>query len=306
MARARMAAQLSRVCVMNFDWLKTQAWQPFTFRGVSRFAEASLKRLFAFQFVVAIAGAISLVWFLDSVWFPVIDEAVVSLPETGAIQNGKLALGDDHVLALAQSRSLAILFDLQHAGTVRGSAHVQVEFGRSEVRVFSLLGYVDWPYPPNPSAIEFNRIALQPRWGAWRPPLLWSTFAVVLTGLPLMWWLLASLYFVPAWLVAFFSNRRLRIFGSWKLCSAALLPGACLMLLGIVLYGTGWLGPVELLVVQVAHWICGIVYCIGGVLKRPLTSEVSCGKNPFDAEPAKKDEAKPRPKPENPFQPPAN
>ena len=56
-------------------------------------------------------------------------------------------------------------------------------------------------------------------------------------GLLLTWALLATLYFFPVWLVAFYTDRDLNFRASWKVAGAALMPGALLLTLGIVLYG---------------------------------------------------------------------
>ena len=58
-------------------------------------------------------------------------------------------------------------------------------------------------------------------------------------GLLVSWWILATIYFLPVWLLGFFANRDLNFRQSWRLAGAALLPGALLLAAGIVLYDFG-------------------------------------------------------------------
>src|SRR5213593_3424449 len=68
------------------------AWQPFTPRGIAAFASASFGRLFTLQVIVAVLAAGAVMWFLSTVWFPVVREAIKNLPEQGAIRAGQLEL----------------------------------------------------------------------------------------------------------------------------------------------------------------------------------------------------------------------
>lgn len=98
--------------------------------------------------------------------------------------------------------------------------------------------------------------------GAWEPALLVISFAVVVAGLMLIWTVLATAYFLPAWLVAFFANRDLTLRGSWRLAGAALMPGVLLMAAAMVLYDFGILDPVRLAFVTAAHLVLGWIYLL--------------------------------------------
>jgi hypothetical protein len=257
------------------------AWQPLTPGGVAAFARASWSRLLVVQLIVALLAAGAVVWFLRAAWFPVIDDAIRQMPEQGEIRSGRLDwLGDSPTL-LAEGRFLALAVDLDHEGQARSPAHLQVEFGRRDVQIFSLFGFVRERYPLG-WAVGFNHADLAPWWGAWAPAILAIAGGLVLAGLMLIWMLLSALYSLPAWLVGFFWNRNLRLGGSWRLAGASLMPGALLLTAAVVLYGLGVLDLLQLGVAAAAHLVIGWVYLCAGPLalpRHPLAAEVK--KNPF-------------------------
>ena len=116
------------------------AWQPLTPRGVAAFAQASLGRLLLAQFLVALSIAGAVVWFVHVGWFSVISAALDRLPPTGEIQSSTLKWPGETPQILAENRFLAVAVDLEHKGSARSPAHVQVEFGQNDVRVLTLFG----------------------------------------------------------------------------------------------------------------------------------------------------------------------
>jgi hypothetical protein len=257
------------------------AWQPFTPRGVAAFARASLGRLLLMQFVVAVFASATAVWFVRAEWFPVIRTAISHLPPHGRIFSGKLEWQAETPASLAEGRCLAFTVDLNHQGKRRSPADFQVEFGNADLKVFSLFGFIQYPYPPA-LTFPFNQPELEPWWGAWAPPILAIVAGTVLAGLLLTWALLASAYSVPVWLLAFFADRDLSFVGSWRLAGAALMPGALLLSCALLLYRLGTLGLIELLVAAAAHWVAGWVYAVLGALSTPQRSIIAGEKgNPF-------------------------
>src|SRR6266404_535804 len=158
------------------------AWQPLTPRGVAAFSGATLGRLLLLQLICALLTAGTGVWLLDQAWFPVIKEAINRMPAQGEIRSGKLDWRGDSPAAIAESRFLAFAVDLTHSGQARSPAHVQVEFGQSDVRFFSLFGFLQWRYPSG-WRVAFNRVELEPWWGAWAPPILAIAAGSVIAGL---------------------------------------------------------------------------------------------------------------------------
>jgi hypothetical protein len=260
---------------------KTKAWQPLTPRGVAAFAHAKRRRLLRVQLVFAVLAAITVVWFLRTAWFPTVREAIRQLPTRGEINRGKLAWSGTSPQLLAEGRWLAFSVDTNHTGEVKSTAHFQIEFGSDAARVYSLFGFRDFAYLKN-YVVAFNRTDLEPWWGAWEPPILWMTFGGVIAGLLFSWAALATVYAGPVWLAAFFANRNLNFWNSWKLAGAALMPGALLMTVAFLFYGLGILDLIRLLVAFGAHWIIGWVYLSWAVAVSPKIILVETEmKNPF-------------------------
>jgi len=254
--------------------------EPFTPRGIAAFARASVRRLLLTQSLIAALAAVSLAWFLNDNCFSVIHTAIQNLPDAGKISYGKLDWHGESPVLLAEGRLLAFNVDLNHGGVIHSTADVQVEFGRTSVRTYSLLGYSEWSYAPDRSA-PFNRTDLEPLWGAWAEEVLLITAAAILLGLLLSWTVLATLYFLPAWLIGFFTNRDLGLAASWKLSAAALMPGALVMIAGILLYDVGFLNLVSFSFFFAAHFIVGWIYLGLSLLFLPRLSTEKPKANPF-------------------------
>jgi len=260
---------------------KSIAWQPLTPRGVAAFARAPLRRLLLAQFFFALLAAIAVVWFLRTSWFPTVRQAIETLPAQGEMKSGKLAWAADSPQWLAEGHFVAFDVDTNHSGLLRSPAQIQVEFGRDDIFFYSLAGYRGWRYPAEWN-FGFNRAALQPWWGAWEPPIQWLAFAGTLGWCLASWWLLATVYFLPVWLSGFFANRDLTMRQSWKLAGAALMPGAVVMILGIVFYGFAVLDLVQLAAAVLAHFLAGWVYLVWSVCLSPkLSAKVAPPENPF-------------------------
>lgn len=262
-----------------------QAWQPVTARGVAAFAKAPSHRLLVVQFLFALVAAITVVWVLKTTWFPTVRDAILALPEQGAISGGKLSWSTNSPQLLAEGHFLAFIVDTNHTGDVRSPAQIQIEFGRDDFRVICLGGYYSEFYYANAQPIPFNRIELEPWWGAWRPPILWMAFAGTIAVCFVSWTILAMIYFLPVWLVAFFINRDVSFRGAWKLSGAALMPGAGVMIGGILFYGFGALDLVKLAAVVVAHIITGWIYVGWAIAVAPKITEAQpATANPFASE----------------------
>ncbi len=258
----------------------TRAWEPFTPRGVAAFAGAGFRRLLLGQFIVALLGAAAAIWFVDHIGFPAVTTAIQQLPLTGEIRSGKLDWQGHSPVLLAGGHFLTLDVDLDHSGQISPTSDVQIEFGRETVRIFSLFGYIDWPYSKG-YVIAFNRNELEPLWGAWAAELLLIAGAAVTIGLLLSWWLLATLYFLPVWLIGFFLNRDLNFRRSWRRAGAALMPGALLLAAAIVCYGIGFLNLISFLFAFGAHFLIGWIYLFLSLLFLPRTEAVPHRGNPF-------------------------
>jgi hypothetical protein len=247
---------------------------------VAAFAGASLGRLLLVQLIVALLAAATVVWFLHQCWFPAVTEAIRGLPPQGEIRNGLLDWTGHSPKRLAEGRFLAITADLDHTGEGRSPAHVQVEFGRRDFRVYSLLGDFRGAYPQT-RALALNRTELWPWWGAWTPAILAMAAGLVTGALMICWAGLATVYCLPAWLVGLFANRSCTLGGSWRLAGAALMPGALLMCAILVVYGWGGLDIVRLAAAGALHLMVGWIYLLISLLRLPRHPDAAATGNPF-------------------------
>ena len=257
----------------------TFAWEPLTPRGVAAFARASFERLFIVQTLVASLAAAVVVWVLSDGIFPTISEAIQQLPEQGKISHGKLEWTEDSAYLLAEGKILSLAVDLDHAGAVRSPADFQFEFGRDSLCVISLLGQAEVAYPPEYDFVANHR-DLRPLWGAWEPNLLGLAAIGTFLGLLLTWLVLATVYCVPVWVFCFFGHRAVNLRASWKLAAAALLPGALLLSLALVLYETRAFDLVQLGFAFGMHLIIGWIYLFVAPLFLNRVTK-SASKNPF-------------------------
>lgn len=268
------------------------AWQPFTPRGIAAFAPASFGRLFVFQTIVALLAAGAVVWFLLTVWFPVVRESIGNLPGNGAIRSGSLEASDWRGERLATNRFLTFAIDTETGLPHSFSADMFVVFRRSHYDVCSLFGCASFVYPV--ANAPFDRLELKAKWGAWEPILL--GIAAIGTALSLLfaWWILASLYFLFVWIFAFFSDRQLTLGGSWRLCGTALLSGAILLTAAVVAYGFGALDLIRLVIAAILHIIVPWVLIVFATLALPRVA-TRAGPNPFTPASAKPPQGAPAP-----------
>lgn len=256
------------------------AWEPLTPRGVAAFGRASLGRLLLVQFIIAALSAASVCSFVAGSCFPVVGQAIRRLPSEGEIRAGQLDWRGPSPQLLAEGRLVAFVVDLDHSGQIRSSAQLQVEFGRQTVRVFWLPGYAEFHYPAG-WIIAFNQPAIEPRWDAWAPELLALAGAAVVLDLLFAWAALATVYFLPAWLLGFFTNRDLTLRASWKLSGAALMPGALALAAALLLCNLGFFHLVTLSFIVAAHFVLGWIYLFVSLLFVPRNSAAAPRGNPF-------------------------
>jgi hypothetical protein len=275
-----------RRCRVHFQMSTTppnspRAWEPLTPRGVAAFGRATLGRLLVVQLIVALLAAGAVVWFLERGWFPAIRTAIHNLPEQGEIRDGQLAWSGDSPVLLASNPFLSLAVDMNHSGQLRGEAHLQIEFGQRDFRVWSVLGYEPQEYPAG-RTLAFNRARLEPWWGAWEPALAAGAAAATVLGLFAAWMALATLYCLPVRLITFFANRDLNWRQSWRLAAAVLLPGALFFTAAIVCYSFHWIDLVRLGGAAALHLVVGWIYlfvCPWFLPRLPEAAKTS--RNPF-------------------------
>jgi hypothetical protein len=263
-----------------------EAWQPFTPRGIAAFADASLTRVMLAQLAVALIVAASAIWFLRIAWFPVVTEAIQQLPATGVIRQGALNFGGESPATLAENLQIAFVVDLSRSDSAGHAADIQVTFETNRLTLCGALGCWWKPYPPG-YQISFNRPELEPIWGAWRGPMLAIVAFGTVACLYVMWWAVALFYVPLIKFIAFFADRVVTWRGAWRLGAAALLPGALIVALALVLYGFGVVDLFHFGLLYALHLLCGLLFVVTSPFFLPKLSSIPTAKNPFGVPKAK-------------------
>lgn len=262
---------------------KPFAWQPFTFGGVAAFGSASWGRLLIVQLLIAAMVGASIVWFVNRNFTPVIWETIRKLPEGVSIRDGQM-MGIPSML-LAERKFLSIAVDLDKTNEVGQSADLQIEFHKTDLSICTMLrsvtGVAEVNYPEE-MTLYLGRASAEPWWGAWYPIIYTALFFSVILMLLLIWAVLASIYTVPVRLLAYYSDRNITWKGSWILSSAALLPGAVVMMVGIILYGLESLDMIGLLVFGVGHMFVAWFYVLFAPFHVSKIVDYVQTTNPFD------------------------
>jgi len=284
------------------------AWQPFTPAGVAAFALAPLRRLLMVELIFGLLAVLGINLFLLIGWLPVAEEAVSLLPDTGLIHDGQLLSPRSSPEPLALSPLIGFAVDLDQRSNADVGTDLYLKFHRTNVQVCGALGCVEVNYPRG-WLILFNRTELQAWWGAWKL-MIHAAFSVVLLGLLFVQWaLLAACYTPVVWLVARAAGRRPGLRPSWRMASAALMPGALFLVASLILYGTGTLSLAAFALCVVGHLLLGPVYVFLApkhLPAAPVVASTAQGANPF-APPSAAGEAPPvaprKKRPQNVFRP---
>jgi len=262
------------------------AWQPLTWRGVAAFSAARLNRLLIAQTIVALIVVGTVLWFLDTGWFPAIRETIARLPATGGIENGQLLSPHASREPLFENRLLTFAINLDTTHNPNAGGDLRIEFRRESWAICSMFGCWSWNYPGG-QVIPLNQPDLQSLWGAWETMIyLWIGLAVWI-GLFVSWFLLATLYSPMLRVYAFFKDCDLNLAGSWKLAGAALLPGALLVSAALVLYGLDVLNLFSFLLIWLLHFFVAWIYLFISPRRLPTATDAvpSVRRNPFGTPP---------------------
>ncbi len=256
-----------------------RAWQPLTFRGAARFSRATPGRLFLVELVVAVAVSLSVVWFLQRNYAPVIAEAALKMPEGAKILDGRL-VGVPETL-LSETKLIAIAVTPDASTEIGQSADAQIQLRQTNFRAGSVFRPDwGWEFPYGARNIDLSRAALEPWWGAWHPVIFALCGVAVAVAVAMNWILLGLIYMAPARFLAWFADRHLTWAGAWKMSSACLMPGALLMLLAIVLYGVQAVDLIGLACFCAGHYVLGWIY-IAAAIPSLERSAPPPAKNPF-------------------------
>jgi hypothetical protein len=255
------------------------AWNPLTPGGVASFANAPLGQLLSAQGAAAFLLWLTMMFYLSQSWVPAIDETIEALPAGSRIADGKLHIPNAGPVHLSDNRLISILWTTVDApGTV---SDIQIRLTPAGWQISALFGYISLPYPKL-ADYSLDRDALSPRWGAWRPAIIPIVAGLGVIGVWIGWVILAAIYAWPIRVAVFFRDKLTSRLGCWKLCSAALLPGALLLTAAILFYSLGKIPVAGLTIAFAAHFVLGWSYLICGAFALPLLPEAAqLQGNPF-------------------------
>jgi hypothetical protein len=260
--------------------IRRSAWEPFTPPGLAAFAKATPGRVFLLVATTALIAAATVVWFLNTAWFPAIRAAIHELPSQGQIRNQELNTPRTSTDPLAEHRYLGFVV-LQ--GDQRGdlNSHVVVKFRKRTVDVCSIFGCLRFPYPRG-WVVEFNRTDFEPGWGAWQPFVTALVAIGTFVGVLVLCFGLGFFYSFAVWIIARVYRRDLTWRGSWRICSAGLIPGVLLFALAVWLYGFGILDVLQFFVLSVVQFVLGwICIAFAAHVLPPAAAPKSGLGNPF-------------------------
>lgn len=276
---------------------------PLTFGGVAAFATRSGWWLAVCAAAVAlVTAACSFSLFLHA-WGPAWETAVHYFPSQVQLRASTLTWEGSETLILADNTFLALAL---HAGAQPLSsqtADLQIEFGRKSARLSALLGYVELDYPAGWS-FSLGRADAIPLWRTWRPYLACG-FALVGFSFALFLWAGLSLILAPvvrAYAVSL--GRGVSLAAAYRVAWGALLPGALVLNLSILLYTLKRFSVAEMLLAAGVHLVVDLLYLLVSPwrLPRELVAPSLKGKslvgNPFGGNPPVKP---PSNKSDNPF-----
>jgi len=249
---------------------------------VAAFAQARWRRLFLAQSAVALLFAAAAVWFLGHCYAPVITQEIQKMPNGAGLARGQLA-GLPGV-QISETKFLSIAITANDSAELDQSADLQIALRRDHVEISSILssalGSVEFGYGRQ-SALDLSRTRLEPWWGAWRPVVLAAAGLAVAVGLLLLWTALGWIYAPAAKLSAWFFDRQLSWPGAWRLACAALLPGAVLLVPGLILYGGQMVDVFGLGYFGTVHLLVGWVYLAAAPAFAPRLAGAPANRNPF-------------------------
>lgn len=270
------------------------ARQPFTFGGVARFSSAGIGRLLFIALLFGLVSGVVVSWLISTRVAPVVDEAVSKLPPTGSVEQGLLRWPEKTSRLLAANTFLSLEVALDDLSSESAPVDFAVQLRTNQLAATSIFGTATLIYPPR-LELELNRTTLAPAWGAWRAPILFGLIPATALVLMLTWATLAVAYLVVPLLIGAALNRRMGIYGAWKLSVAAQLAGSLIMVFALALYSTGQIALIFVFAMFVAHFIPTAIYLLLSPFFAPKAEIDPVEANPFESAPRSKSKGK------NPF-----
>jgi hypothetical protein len=250
---------------------------------VASFAQDSYGRVLTVAALVGLVVAIAAAVLCSNGCFPVVTTAVNRLPAQGEVQDGRLHWPTTNAVTLAENPYLALSVDPTGRANFGQSTDVRVVFGPKAWEVSSMFGYVSFSYPPG-YILALNRTETQPWWTTLQPYVLVGGVLAAVAGLLLFWALLGLVLMLPVSFYTLLIDRKASLGECWRLSVAALMPGAVLMAVNVLLYGVARVGLVTFLVLGILHVLVDLVYLLAAPLRLPQCDAAKLFQAPVQAE----------------------
>lgn len=244
---------------------------PITIGQVARFASAPFGRVMALTAGVALLAAFAVVHFVAMCWWPPVRAAAVAAPDGVEFRTGRLLWPTNVVQALAENRYLAITAVPRGAHPLPTAADVSLELREDGVDAASLLGYTFVPYP-HQLELRWNNRELVAQVEAWHPQVLAWIGILTFLGLTVTWLLGGMVLALPLLSYSLLSERRATFLGCGRLAIAAVVPGALLGIVAVVLYTYQQVALVEFLLMVGAAALVTTLLLVVAPLKLPQSS----------------------------------
>ncbi len=244
------------------DTSAVYAWHPFTFAGVAGLAMAPLWKFRLVRFVMAVFSVVCVSWAMQDAVLRTIRQAVQHLPDSGAMQAGKLDWPGPPVVQLAHGTVLTIVVDQGFTGDAGQVTDWQVVFGKGEAHFHSVYGFYTMPYAPQWD-FSTSRNALEPWWGAWEPMLLAGFAGGALIFFFLVWGALGFLYGMLLRVLVYFIDRQADFPACWRAGQATLFSGALLLDIALIFYAQGRLDLLGLAFAFALHLVVPWIFMMG-------------------------------------------
>ncbi|MFM1943401.1 MAG: hypothetical protein RI897_2383 [Verrucomicrobiota bacterium] len=258
-------------------------WQPLTLGGVAAFATGGWFHFLLLQLVmVLVAAGVGFAFFVTAC-FPVLDSAVAQLPEEAGFRDRKLVWSGEPAVVLGETGLISLGVNAVEARSPGTTADLEVLFAPEGVQLTSWFGHWFIPYWSG-WKVELTQKSARAWWAAWRRVVA-LVFGLVMGVLSVLWVSLSALLLgLPVWVLGRGLSRQLSFSGAWRLVVASFCPPGLILLVAVLLYETGRMGFLSLLVAGVFHFLALGFYLFLAPWYVPRVVQAGGKVNPFEGE----------------------
>ncbi len=257
--------------------------QPLTLGGVAAFATGGWFHFLVLQLaMVLVAAGVGFAFFVTAC-FPVLDSAVAQLPEEAGFRDRKLVWSGEPAVVLGETGLIALGVNAVEAKSPGTTSDLEVLFAPDGVQLTSWFGHWFVPYWAG-WKVELTQKTAGAWWAAWRRVVALVFGLVVGVGVVAGVGFSALCLGVPVWLLGRSLSRQLPFSGAWRMAVASFCPAGLIVLVAVLLYETGRMGFLSLLVAVVFHFLALGFYLFLSPWYLPKVVETPGGGNPFESE----------------------